>query len=327
MSEGMEAPPPEPAGGGEGHSNFENAPRNPVDSETLPGVQERLGQLKENPSLLDTAIKQQDDQALLNARASLAELLTGTNTEQPATPATEAQDRYAEMSTADLQNGIEDGSITETDAVRAVVRKSYQEQRELHAFMAQQPGQQDRQDIHAKQWAEIEARYKPLLDGDPKTLTQYSLDQASRYMTFDYPNGTDNTNYEAASHWYDMAGKFAREQATASPATGAAERQTTGEKPAPEQTAPTPQPEANRLTEQQQQTLAYLQAHPEQLTALSTLQKQTPESIHALIENLQEQKKTLEKTSEAAGGKEKNIVDLLLGLLLVMVDDLTKDMQ
>src|SRR5512144_2022244 len=105
---------------------------------------------------------------------------------------------FSRLSGAQIQNGIEDGSITDPGAVHDLVRKQLDGQRQVH---------------RGDYLKEIEGRYAPLLTGDPRTMAQYCQRQAAEYMTFGYPAASDYTNYPAAAHWYDMAARFAHEVA------------------------------------------------------------------------------------------------------------------
>lgn len=60
---------------------------------------------------------------------------------------------------------------------------------------------------------EIEGRYEPLLQGDPRVMTQYCQQRADECMTLDHAVTSDYTNYPAAARWYDMAARFAHEAA------------------------------------------------------------------------------------------------------------------
>jgi hypothetical protein len=106
---------------------------------------------------------------------------------------------FSELRTSELLNGIESGTITNPSAVRVLIGKQLEAERQIYS------GEHRR---------EIDQRYARLINGNPQNLTQYCQQRADRAMTFSSPVASDSTHYAAAKHWYQMAARFAHETAT-----------------------------------------------------------------------------------------------------------------
>src|SRR4051794_38701690 len=96
---------------------------------------------------------------------------------------------FSELRTSALLNGIEDGTITNPSAVRVLIGKQLETERQMYS---------------GEHRHEIEQRYAKLIKGDPQAMTQYCQQRADRAMTFSSPAASDSTDYAAAKHWYQM---------------------------------------------------------------------------------------------------------------------------
>ena len=94
-----------------------------------------------------------------------------------------------------LLNGIEDGSITNPEAVHETV-----------GWLLETERQQLRSSELRR---EREAAYAELIYGSPQVMVQFCLDEATARLGLDVP-GSPHANEEAAGHWYRMAARFAR---------------------------------------------------------------------------------------------------------------------
>jgi hypothetical protein len=110
---------------------------------------------------------------------------------------------FAELSAADLANGIDDGTITDSQAVRVLVRKEFELHRLTH---------------HGTELQDLEKRYAPLLAGKTSDLAGYCQRAADRYASLNYyVDHHDITDYAAAARWYDMAARLSHETAHTEP--------------------------------------------------------------------------------------------------------------
>jgi hypothetical protein len=94
---------------------------------------------------------------------------------------------------------INNGSLTDTEAVHVFVRKSLQSVRELY---------------EGEELQEEEAEYAEVIYGEPQDMIRFCLGRATEHMGDGAPaEAVSPANYKIASRWYAMAGRFAQEAA------------------------------------------------------------------------------------------------------------------
>jgi hypothetical protein len=231
MSEFAEAPQPQ-----QQPPEMEIAPRNPVDADTRPGVTERLEQLKQNPSLLESMItpaapdqsnffsfeeKRQNPRSEYSPeeafyldhgwKAYLSEYGdTGYRLEEIA--------RAEKLDSQDIRGGIEDGTIKDPSAIRLYGQMKL-DQTKLYWTRWEAEHLQDREDAQVLATAQItaaEAECEPLITATPAELTRYSVQQAeAAIQTADTIDDEEESEKRllAASHWYEMAARLAEQRA------------------------------------------------------------------------------------------------------------------
>jgi hypothetical protein len=109
---------------------------------------------------------------------------------------------YERMLDYEVLDGIDNGTLTDTEAVHVHISKSLQSVRELS------------KDDERK--AE-EAEYAELVYGAPEDMIQFCLRQASEHLAYGTPGAISPAHYKIASRWYAMAGRFAQKAAVSDP--------------------------------------------------------------------------------------------------------------
>jgi hypothetical protein len=123
--------------------------------------------------------------------------LTPALTPEPQYP-TERPD-YDRMQDYEVLDGINNGTLTDTEAVHVFVRKSLGSVRKLY----------EGQDLQEK-----EAEYAETIYGEPQDMIRFCLGRAEEHMGSGAPpEAVSPGNYKIASRWYAMAGRFAQEAA------------------------------------------------------------------------------------------------------------------
>ena len=103
------------------------------------------------------------------------------------------------MQDYEVLDGINNGSLTDTEAVHVFVRKSLQSARELY---------------EGEERSKIEAEYAEVVYGEPQDMIRFCLSRAEEHAVWGAPpEAVSPGNYEVAARWYAMAGRFADEAA------------------------------------------------------------------------------------------------------------------
>jgi hypothetical protein len=106
---------------------------------------------------------------------------------------------YAGMQDFEILDGINNGALTETEAVHVYVEKSLKSVRELY---------------EGEERSEMEAEYAEVIYGAPQDMIRFCLGRASEHMGSGAPaEAVSPANYKIAARWYAMAGRFAQEAA------------------------------------------------------------------------------------------------------------------
>jgi hypothetical protein len=215
--------------------DMEIAPRNPVDSETRPGVADRLAQVRENPSLLDASPGPQQPES---PRSNFHELQGKIAT--PGSEYTEEEAFYLEhgwkayakeygnrgyalediarsehLQAQDIRGGIEDGTIEDPDALHLYGQMKL-DQTKLFWTQWEVANTLERDDariLAASQIATTEAECLPLVHGNAADLAQYSTQQAElALLTAESAEDNEKSanRYDAAASWYKMSARLAK---------------------------------------------------------------------------------------------------------------------
>jgi hypothetical protein len=103
----------------------------------------------------------------------------------------------------EVLNGIDDGTITDPDAVHVYVSKSLDAVRGIY---------------QGDELKKIEAEYAPLVYGEPGDLVHFCLGHANEFMALNHPTARENpAQYDTAARWYRMAARMAQPAATSQP--------------------------------------------------------------------------------------------------------------
>jgi hypothetical protein len=110
-----------------------------------------------------------------------------------------AVDELARMSAGEIKQAIDAGATSDLQAVHVYVRKSLERDRLQH---------------HGEQLKAVEAQYAELIFADPKDMVRYCLQQAESRMPLGDGLDAAAGDLGAASRWYAMAARFARQAAS-----------------------------------------------------------------------------------------------------------------
>ena len=117
----------------------------------------------------------------------------------PASQNVRQQPDYVRMMDYEVLDGINNGSLTSTEAVHVFVSKSLDSVRGLY----------DGEELQEK-----ETEYAEVIYGEPQDMIRFCLTQASGHTAYGAPGApVSPANYKIASRWYGMAGRFAQEAA------------------------------------------------------------------------------------------------------------------
>jgi hypothetical protein len=106
---------------------------------------------------------------------------------------------YDRMLDYEVLDGINNGSLTETEAVHVYIEKSLNSVRELY----------EGEDLQEK-----ETEYAEVIYGDPQDMIRFCLGRATEHLgSGAAPEAVSPANYKIAARWYTMAGRFAQEAA------------------------------------------------------------------------------------------------------------------
>jgi hypothetical protein len=106
---------------------------------------------------------------------------------------------YTRMMDYEVLDGINNGTLTETEAVHVFIRKSLGSIRELY----------EGEDLQEK-----EAEYAEMIYGEPQDMIRFCLNRADEHLGSGAPpEAVSPANYKIAARWYTMAGRFAQEAA------------------------------------------------------------------------------------------------------------------
>jgi hypothetical protein len=226
-------------------------------------------------------------------------------------PIIRSQEQWNRMTTWDIDLAIEHGKITDPRVL--LVRATKERDQSLLIYKDE------------KSRAEIEARYKPLIEGDRQALANFCLDEAQPHLDYchnraevdiayhrAHPDQTDfnvsdsikagSEHYQSAAFWQEMAAKItAEKEGRIQPQTDAEAKEKWDESP---------------FTNEQMRTVGYLREHPTQPDALRSLQHLDADSLQTLIETLQQVKvnEALQAEGEPKPSKS-DLIDLLLALI------------
>ena len=106
---------------------------------------------------------------------------------------------YSRMQDYEVLDGINNGSLTQTEAVHVYVEKSVKSVRELY---------------EGEKRSEMEAEYAEVIYGEPQDMVKFCLSRAHEHLGSGAPpEAVSPANYKIAARWYAMAGRFAQEAA------------------------------------------------------------------------------------------------------------------
>jgi hypothetical protein len=146
--------------------------------------------------LTDTEPEPQSAPKPLNTTVSTTPAISHLTVEQQIRP--EKPD-YASLQYYEILDGINNGELTETEAVHVYIRKSLESVRELY---------------EGEERSEMEAEYAEVIYGEPQGMIRFCLSRATEHMGSGAPaEAVSPANYKIAARWYAMAGRFAQEAA------------------------------------------------------------------------------------------------------------------